>query len=141
MKTLATLLMLAVTLTACGHRGGNVVPDSPGEIAASYTTDIIKYEKITAQLLAVNQITPDVAQQIHDALKGATASLRLYYKMSQCENVQIAELAASVKGSGQMVSAASLVLCARLKGQPLDEIAQLKLAQAALAALAQQLAK
>lgn len=140
MKTLVALLMLTL-LSACAPRGGNVVPDSPGEIAASYAVEILKYEKITAQLLTANQITPDVAQQIHDALKGATASLRLYYRMSQCENVQIAELAGSVKGSGQMLSAASLTLCARLKGQPLDEIAQLKLAQSALAALSQQLAR
>ena len=137
--TLIAVLLLAVSLAGCAQRM-TVVPTTPGEIAASYSVEVRKYEKITAQLLASQSITPEIAQQAHDALKSANESLRLYYEMSRCKNVRSANDASAQPGSTQLVAAAAQALCAKFAGQPLDELAQLKLAQAALAALSQQLA-
>lgn len=138
MKSLVAVLMLTL-MAGCAQRM-NVTPTTPGEIAASYSVEIRKWEKITAQLLTSQTITPEVAQQAHDALKSANTSLRLYYQMSRCKNVRTANAASAQPGSTQLVSAAAQALCAGFGNEPLDEIAQLKLAQAALAALSQQLA-
>jgi len=139
MKSLVAVLMLTL-MAGCAAQRMNVVATTPGEIAASYSVEIRKWEKITAQLLTSQTITPEVAQQAHDALESANTSLRLYYRMSRCKNIRTANAASAQPGSTQLVSAAAQALCAGFGDEPLDEIAQLKLAQAALAVLSQHLA-
>ena len=140
MKVLTIAFLMLFISVGCASRMA-VVATTPGEIAASYSVDIRKYEKITAQLLASQSITPEVAQQAHDALKSANTSLRLYYRMAQCKNIRGAQERSAQPGSTELVSAAAQVLCAQFGDQPLDELAQLKLAQAALSVLSNQLAQ
>lgn len=135
-------LIFAVTLLAgcpLAPTRPAVAPQTPGEIAASYSVQVRKWEAITAQLLASQSITPEVAQQAHDALRSANQSLRLYWTMSTCKNVRAAIERSAQPGSTELVSAAAQALCAQFGDQPLDDLAQLRLAQGALLALSNQL--
>lgn len=135
-KTMLALLFMG--LCACAPRVA-VMPNSPGEIAASYSAELRVYTAVADQSFKTRAITADVAQQVADALSAANSSLRLYYAMSECKNVQAAAAKLAPGNAALMIGSVAAV-CDQFNGKPLDELAQLKLAQAALAALSQKLA-
>lgn len=135
---LISLTLIFVALMACAPRIA-VMPNSPGEIAASYSAELRIYTAVAAQASKTGAITYEVAMQVAAALQTANDSLRTYYAMSECKATDAAAQKLS-PGNAALMLASVQAVCAQFNGKPLDELAQLKLAQATLAALSQQLA-
>lgn len=129
-------MSIALLLLGCAPRM-QILPNSPGEVAAQYSAQLRIYTAVADQAFKTNALSDDVALQVVDALQSANDALRVYYAMSTCKNVKLQ--AESAEANAKLLAEAVNAACAQFEGKPLDDLAQLKLAQAALAALSQQL--